>query len=84
MTPDAIRAAFLGELVRIAPDIDPAGLTGGEHLQDDLALDSMDILNLVVALHDRLGVSIPEADYPRIATPDAAVAYLAGALSESG
>jgi hypothetical protein len=31
----------------------------------------------VAALHARLGVNVPEADYPRIATPDRAVAYLA-------
>ncbi|WP_212523922.1 acyl carrier protein [Actibacterium sp. MT2.3-13A] len=80
MTPDDIRKAFLEELVSIAPDIDPDTLEGDEHLQDDLELDSMDILNLVTALHKRLGVSIAEEDYPRIETPDKAVAYLAQRL----
>jgi hypothetical protein len=37
----------------------------------------MDVLNLVAALHLRLGVAIPEADYPAIATPARAVVYLA-------
>ncbi len=36
----------------------------------------MDVLNLVIALNKRFGVAIPEADYPQIATPDLAVAYL--------
>lgn len=80
MTPDDIRAAFLDELAAIAPEIEPDALTGREHLQDDLELDSMDILNLVAALHARLGVDIPETDYPRIATPERAVAYLAERL----
>ncbi|MEM7529787.1 MAG: phosphopantetheine-binding protein [Pseudomonadota bacterium] len=78
MTPDQIRAAFLEELTKIAPEIDPNALSGHEHLQEDLELDSMDILNLVAALHRRLGVDIPEKDYGAIATPDAATAYLAG------
>jgi acyl carrier protein len=80
MTEDQIRSAFLDELTRVAPDIDPASVREDDHLQEDLELDSMDILNLVAALHKRLGVSIPEADYPRIATLRLAVPYLAGVL----
>ena len=80
MTEDQIRSAFLDELTRVAPDIDPASVRDDDHLQEDLELDSMDILNLVAALHKRLGVAIPEADYPRIATLRLAVPYLAGAL----
>ena len=37
----------------------------------------MDFLNFVLALHERLGVEIPEADYPQLYTLDDAVAYLA-------
>jgi acyl carrier protein len=47
------------------------------NLRDQLDLDSMDVLNLVVALHGTLGVEIPEADYPRLATLDDCVEYLA-------
>lgn len=80
MTRDEIRCAFLEELTRIAPDIDPATVSDSDRLAEDLELDSMDILNLVTALHDRLGVSIPETDYPRLATPAGAVAYLSRRL----
>lgn len=76
MTHDEIRQAFIDELVRVAPDLDPRLIGGNDHLQDDLGLDSMDVLNLVIALKERLGVSIPEREYPQIATPDLAVAYL--------
>ncbi|MCL4188029.1 MAG: acyl carrier protein [Rhodobacteraceae bacterium] len=77
MTEAEIRAAFLEELTAIAPDLDPAAIGPDDHLQEDLDLDSMDVLNLVAALHLRLGVAIPEADYPAIATPARAVVYLA-------
>ena len=80
MTPDQIRAAFLEELARVAPDIDPADVGENDHIQDDLELDSMDVLNLVTGLHARLGVDIPEADYPQIATLALAVPYLAGRI----
>ncbi|MHC0053068.1 acyl carrier protein [Actibacterium sp. D379-3] len=81
MTQDEIRTAFIEELIRIAPDLEPDTIGSSDHLQDDLELDSMDILNLVVALHKRFGVDIPEAEYRRIETPDLAVAYLAERLS---
>ena len=71
------RAVFLQELTRVAPDIDAGSVGDGDHIQDDLGLDSMDVLNLVAALHARLGIDIPEVDYPEIATPALAAAYLA-------
>ena len=36
----------------------------------------MDFMNFVVALHERTGIDIPEADYPRLRTLDGAAAYL--------
>jgi len=81
MTQADLRAAFLAELTSVAPDIDPQALGDDDHLQDDLGLDSMDILNLVSALHRRFGLAIPESDYPEIATPARAVAYLARSVA---
>lgn len=76
MTEDEFRNGYLEELTRIAPDIDPETVGADDHIQEDLELDSMDVLNLVTALHARFGVDIPEADYPRIATVSLATAYL--------
>jgi acyl carrier protein len=78
-----LRAAFLEELTAVAPDLDAAGIGDEDHLQDDLGLDSMDFLNLVSALHKRFNLPIPEADYPRLATPAKAVAYLSEMLSHA-
>ena len=76
MTTTDLRAAFLEELTRVAPDIEAADVGDDDHIQDDLELDSMDVLNLVTALHERFGIDIPERDYPQIATVAHAVAYL--------
>ena len=81
MAKDDIRTAFIADLTAVAPDLDPATLGNDDHLQDDLGLDSMDFLNLVIALHKRFGLPIPEADYPRLATPAKAVAYLQEVLA---
>lgn len=79
MTEEESRTVYLEELIKVAPDLDADDIGENDHLQDDLGLDSMDVLNLVTALHDRLGVDIPEADYPRIATLRLAGSYLAAA-----
>lgn len=76
MTDDEIRQGYLEELIRVAPDLDPSTIGGSDHLQHAFELDSMDVLNLVIALARRFGVDIPEVDYPEIATVDLAVAYL--------
>ena len=41
----------------------------------------MDMLNFVVGLHEALGVEIPEADYPKLATLDGCVEQLASRTS---
>lgn len=81
MNDDEIRTAYIEELLKVAPDLGAENIGDESHLQNDLGLDSMDILNFVTALHERLGVSIPEIDYPRIATVQEARAYLARALA---
>ena len=80
MTNEEIRRVFLEDLVSVAPDIDPTTVRDSDHLQDDLEIDSMDFLTLIAALHKRFGLPIPETDYPRLATPGAAVSYIAAQL----
>ena len=76
MTRDEIRNAVLDVLGAIAPEGDFARLKPDRPLRDQLDIDSYDFLNVMIQLHDRLGVEIPEADYPKLATLDTAVDYL--------
>jgi acyl carrier protein len=71
-----IREAVVRILARIAPESRGQALAPGVSLRDQLDLDSMDALNFVIALHEELGVEIPEADYGKLATLDGIVAYL--------
>ena len=80
MTSEEIRKTVIEALTRIAPEVDPSAIESGASFRDQLDLDSMDFLNFVLAVHDRLGVEIPEADYPHLSTLDGAVAYLAARL----
>ncbi|HMA14013.1 MAG: acyl carrier protein [Bacteroidota bacterium] len=77
MTPDEARRLLFEELGNIAPECNPAEVDPGADIRDAMDIDSMDILNLVIALHKRSGIDIPEEDYGRLVTIDGAVAYLA-------
>jgi len=70
------KSLLLDVLSNIAPEADLATLRGKAPLRDELDLDSMDFLNFIAALHERTRIDIPEADYPKLATLDGAVAYL--------
>ncbi|MFI4974934.1 MAG: acyl carrier protein [Caulobacterales bacterium] len=76
MTPSDIRAVFKDELGRIAPEVDLEAIDPAADLREQTDIDSMDFLNLVTALHVRLGLEIPEADYPKLATLESALRYL--------
>jgi acyl carrier protein len=80
MTSEEIRQALLDALADIAPEGDYARLKPDLPLRDQLDIDSYDFLNVVVALHERIGVDVPEADYQKLATLDSAVNYIAGRL----
>lgn len=76
MTDEEIKALVLRELRKIAPEAEPDQIDSAVDLREQVDLDSMDILNLMIAIHDATKVDIPEADYPKMATLDGAVSYL--------
>ena len=76
MTRDNIAAVLIEELGRIAPEIDASKLDPNAELREELDIDSMDFLNLVTALAERLMIDIPETDYPKLGTLGHAVDYL--------
>jgi acyl carrier protein len=80
MTRDDVAAVLIDELGRIAPETDASRLDPNAELRDELDIDSMDFLNLVTALSERLNVDIREIDYPKLATFSHAVDYLAQRL----
>lgn len=69
-------------LSTIAPGADLDAVERTADLREEIELDSMDMLNLVIALHKRLGVDIPEVDVPKLATLDGATDYLISLVNE--
>jgi acyl carrier protein len=78
VTDDDVRALFLRELHKLAPEIELGEIDPAVDLREQVDLDSMDILNLAIAIHEATGVDIPEADYPQMASIYGCVSYLRG------
>jgi len=60
MSPTDIRAVVKDEIGRIAPEINFDSIEPDGDLREQIDIDSMDFLNLVTALHLRLGIDIPD------------------------
>ena len=80
----ALAATVLDILRAIAPEVEPDALDPTRPLRHQVDLDSMDWLNFLVALHERLSVSIPEADYAQLVTLDNVLDYLLARLGPAG
>jgi len=72
-TIDATVRALLSEL---APEADLGKLDPAADFRQALDIDSFAFLQFVVGLHDRLGIDVPESDYPRVRTLAGCRAYL--------
>jgi acyl carrier protein len=79
---DDARATVLSVLATVAPEIDPATITGDTELRFELDLDSMDFLNLIEGIAQVTGVNIPERDYPQLETLDDFAAYVTARTKE--
>jgi acyl carrier protein len=76
MDDQTIRDTLFAALRTIAPEVTPGDIVPDEPLRDQVDLDSIDFLNFLVRLHEKLGVDVPEADYAKLVTPTDFVAYL--------
>lgn len=76
MTRDKLGAQISAALAEVAPEISHEHLDPQASFRDQADFDSVDFLNYVLALERRLGVRIPEADYPRLSSLNGALAYL--------
>ncbi len=76
MTQEDISGVLHRCLARIAPEVDLRSIDPALRFRDQFDFDSVDFLNLVMALQEALGIRIPEGDYPRLATLDSCADYL--------
>jgi len=76
----SLQTSALDVLRSIAPELEPGAIEPSKPLRNQVDLDSMDWLNFLIGLHQRLGVNIPEADYAQLGTLDQVLDYLQAKL----
>lgn len=81
MTESAIRDVVFRRVKKIAPEARLDELAPGENFREALDIDSFDFLNLMIGLHEDLGVEIPESDYGKLTTLADLISYLAGRIA---
>jgi acyl carrier protein len=80
MDRQTLKATAFEILCAIAPEVEPGDIEPTQPLRNQVDLDSMDWLNFLIGLHQRLGVNIPEADYAKLVTLDNVLDYLQAKL----
>ena len=76
MNHQEIRTALLDIIETVAPGCMPDVIDDDADIREQMDLDSMDVLNIVAAIAERLAVVIPEADVEQITTLNKAVLYI--------
>ena len=80
MNQDELRKIVLATLLSIAPEVEADELRDDKPLRTQVDLDSMDWLNFLLGLHERLAVDIPEADYAKLVTLKDVLTFLGARL----
>jgi acyl carrier protein len=76
MTRDEIKNTVLRILGGVAPEANLTLIKPQVSFREQLDIDSMDFLNFAIGLSKELGVEVPEADYPKVASLDGCVEYV--------
>ncbi len=81
---DELRSAIVAAIAAVAPEADLRSLRHDRPLREQIDLDSIDWLNVLAGLCERLGIDIPAIDDGRFATVDSIVDRLTTALAGEG
>ena len=65
----------------VAPEVEEGELVASRPLREQVDLDSMDWLRVIIGVHEKLKVDIPEADYAKLRSLDDWAAYLRGRVA---
>jgi acyl carrier protein len=76
MNQSEVRDHIFEILHGVAPEADLNRLDPAQSLRESLDIDSFDFLNVLIALHEKFGVEIPESDYRQVSTLAGMMDYL--------
>jgi acyl carrier protein len=83
VTRDEIRERVLGMLAGVVPEVQVEQLDPDSPLREQYEMDSLDLLNFVLAVEVDFGISVPPTSYRLFATLDGAVACAEELLAET-
>lgn len=63
--------------------VEKAQLTSEARIQEDLGADSLDIVEIIMAVEERFGISIPDEISEKVSTVDDLLEALAGMLGKT-
>ena len=63
-------------MVKNFDKVDPSKVTPTSKFSDDLGLDSLDAVEVVMAIEDEFAIEIPDAEADKIASIEDAVEYI--------
>jgi acyl carrier protein len=78
-----IRKRIIDIIADIAVDEDLSNIDDNIRLREQLALDSMDFLDIVMELKKRYKIEVPTGDYMKLATMNSCIEYLGPKFSFS-
>ena len=76
MTDAEIAELIKSALFSVAPDLEGEDIQPAAPFRQQFEVDSMDMLNFIIALHKKTGIDIPERDYAKFESLAGAVSYL--------
>lgn len=71
-----IRHFVIEAICDVAPELSPEEIDAEVNFREEYDIDSMDFLNIIIAIKHSTGVNIPERDYAKIDSLNNAVVYL--------
>ncbi len=80
MSPEEI-VKSVEDLVRDSLNVDSSRIQPDASFIDDLGADSLDIVELVMAIEKHFGIEIPDEDAEKISTVQDAVVYITDRLT---
>lgn len=73
--------AGIREIVEEVAGVDPATIEMGKSFTDDLDVDSLSMVEVVVAAEERFGIKIPDDEVTKMATVADAVNFIVSAAN---
>jgi acyl carrier protein len=80
MTDHKLRSLIIDVLRQVAPEADLQTLDPDRSFRDQFGIDSIDYLNMIMAIEEKLKLRIAECDYPKLSSLKGCMAYLANCL----